>query len=112
MQGPAVSVPDWENPAVFQINQRNAHVPLRSHRSAGSAVDRYRLPSKTPSDGVSSLSSSNWAFRLFDRPSRVPVGFYEHDYDAVKWSKVRDCALICLTPMRLMHAHASSLNGC
>lgn len=81
--------PDWENPAIFQINQRNAHVPLRSSVDAAAAASHFADPAARKRTRLTSLNGSDWAFKLFDRPQLVPEDFASPEFDTAKWSRVR-----------------------
>lgn len=88
------TVPDWENPGVYSINQRIAHVPLRSFKTAEAALRYFeRGPRKGKGSGVrggvTSLNGSNWNFKLYDRPEMVPRDFPSQTFDTSSWGKVR-----------------------
>ena len=81
---------DWENPAVYGINKRNAHVTLRSFTHPHQAFDHYRLLSETSSSPRRiSLNGTNWDFYLARCPSEVPEDFWMPEYDCSQWDKVR-----------------------
>ena len=85
------SVPDWENPAVYGINKRAAHVTLRSFTHPQQAFEHYRLVSETTSSPRRlALNGTNWDFKLVDRPSEVPENFWDPQYDCSQWDKVRN----------------------
>lgn len=86
---------DWENPAVFGINQRSSHVPLRSHTSSDAAVAHFQRTAQPSGSRLTSLNGSDWAFRLFDKPEAVHEGFHEAAFDASGWGKV--CAATPVT---------------
>lgn len=90
---PQQKPPHWENPTVFGINKRNAHVPLRSYTHVDQAFNFYRLQPETvafPSPRRQVLNGNDWKFCLKDRPSEVPEGFWKLDYkEANVWEKVR-----------------------
>jgi hypothetical protein len=81
---------DWENPGVFAHNKCRSHVPLRAHPSQQSALHYFvHGPNTAANANVDFLNSSEWLFRLFDRPEHVTKGFNEVDFDDGQWGKVR-----------------------
>jgi len=75
--------PDWENPAVFQINReapRAWFVPFQ---------DLEKLGKKKPTESslVESLNGS-WKFHLARNPGERPVDFYREDYDSGDWDRI------------------------
>lgn len=62
--GHQLAVPDWENPAVYSINQRTAHVPLRSFESAEQALHHFRNGGTSDvastAGRIASLNADNW----------------------------------------------------
>jgi beta-galactosidase len=87
MRSAHVGAPDWENPTVFGINQRNSHVPLRSHTSSDSAAAWFQRGGQS---GIRTtpLNGNDWVFRLFDKPVAVPQEFPESDFDTSGWGKI------------------------
>ena len=84
------SPPDWENPAVYGINKRAAHVTLRSYSNPREAFEDYKLYKHTShSSRRLYLNSFPWCFKLFEKPSDTPDDFYKQDYDARSWDEVR-----------------------
>jgi hypothetical protein len=99
----------FENPAISGIGRRASRVPLRSFRSIDDAVAYYTRPLPHPAGGlpppdgcgVTRLSGNSWDFRLFNRPSDVPDGFWEPDFDADGFVKVaRARAVLCCLARR------------
>ena len=82
------TAPDWENPSVFSINQRNAHVPLRSSLDAAPAAAAFVDPAARRQTRLTSLGGSDWAFKLVDKPELVPEAFASPDFDTAKWCQV------------------------
>jgi len=81
---------DWQNPAVFQINVRKPHVPLKSHQSVDAAlraVASYaaRSSHQTP-QGKHLLNAEDWRFKLYDSPRDVPMAFYGAGFDDSSWA--------------------------
>lgn len=89
MQAARAGARDFENPAVFGINQRNSHVPLRSHTTPDAAAAQFQHGGQRRGSRVTLLNGSDWQFRLFDRPEAVPEGFQDGSFDASGWSKVQ-----------------------
>lgn len=88
MQPVRTGVRDWENPAVFGINQRSSHVPLRSHTSPDAAAAHFQHTAQPGGSRLTSLNGSDWAFRLFDKPEAVPEDFHAAAFDASGWGKI------------------------
>ncbi|KOC90168.1 beta-galactosidase [Winslowiella iniecta] len=65
---------DWENPAVTQLNQLNAHPPFASWRSAEQARD------DAASTSLRSLNGE-WQFSYFSQPEAVPASWVNGDLD-------------------------------
>ena len=81
---------DWENPAVFDRNKARSHVPLHSFRKREAALQYFTEgPSAAPTPAVLRLSStSDWRFKLFDKPEEVPEQFSRPEYDDGDWHQV------------------------
>ena len=77
-----------------------AHVPLRSFDSAEQALAFYaRVPGSSaappsPSRRLDLNSTTDWKFRLFDKPESLPAGVTAAAYDDKDWAKVRKAAAI------------------
>ena len=88
-------IPDWENPAVYNINQRSAHVPLRSFVSTQAALQHIaNAQAVQHGDRITSLNSLEWAFKLLDSPEEVPEDFSSPTFDTTAWSRVRITILL------------------
>lgn len=76
---------DWQNQKVTHKNRRDAHVPLRSHRTLEDARDHWcgRTDASTHC-----LLRGTWSFRLVDRPRNVPKEFYDTNYDDRSWDDI------------------------
>jgi beta-galactosidase len=75
--------PDWENPAVFQINReapRAWFVPFQDPEKLGETKP-------TESSLVQSLNGS-WRFHLAKNPGERPVDFYREGYDSGDWDRI------------------------
>ena len=108
---------DWENPAVFGVNKRRAHVKLRSYRTEDAALraycfDDFKVSSSdpgpdggleigsgteaAPSDRLQMLSGAGqeWLFALYPRPGPVTESILRGERDAklapVSWTLVKD----------------------
>ena len=72
-----------------------AHVPLRSFDSAEQALAFYaRVPGSSaappsPSRRLDLNSTTDWKFRLFDKPESLPAGVTSAEFDDKDWAKVR-----------------------
>eukprot|EP00877_Chromochloris_zofingiensis_P007801 jgi/Chrzof1/3274/Cz12g19050.t1 len=83
----------WESPGVTGINKRSAHVPLRSFATVSQAVEYYTRPAATGDifgacSRITKLSGQDWDFKLYDRISEVPEGFYTQDYSAADFTPI------------------------
>jgi beta-galactosidase len=75
--------PDWENPAVFQINReapRAWFVPFQD-------LEKLREATPMESSLVQSLNGS-WKFHLAKNPGERPVDFYREGYDSGDWDLI------------------------
>lgn len=77
------SVPDWENPSVFQRMRLPMHTPTGAYESAEQAKSCNRMASNY----VVSLDGM-WKFYMADSPQTVPQGFYAEEYDDNAWKKI------------------------
>jgi len=75
--------PDWENPAVFQRNQTEPHVPLVPYANVQAALQ----DSKEASPYFLSLDG-NWKFHWAPNLQKAPDGFYQEGYDVSKWDEI------------------------
>ena len=78
---PAGNAPDWENPAVNEINREPMHATLVPYPGPDSALASQASPL------VISLNG-NWKFHWVKRPEERPVDFYKPDYDASGWKEI------------------------
>jgi len=74
------TVPEWEDPAVFQINKEDTH----------SNLVPYPETSSLDSDSSPFVKSLNgdWKFNWVKEPSLRPVDFYKTDYDISEWGVI------------------------
>ena len=103
---------DWENPAVFGVNKRKAHVPLRSYSTPDQVFAHYRLLSETPTTPRQLvLNGDRWKFKLFESPGEVAEGFWDASYDANEWDEVRGprrfTRTCCAAPPAVSYASAT-----
>ena len=77
------SVPDWENPAIFRVNNEPAHASLIPYADLASAAtfDRGRSPLYRSLNGV-------WNFKYLRNPSETPVDFYGPAFQDASWDKI------------------------
>ena len=79
----AQSVPDWENPAVFRINNEPAHATLMPYADMISA--------KTFEHGKSAFFLSlngAWKFKYLKNPFETPVDFPAPAFPDASWDKI------------------------
>lgn len=79
----AQSVPDWENPAVFRVNNEPAHASLMPYADLASAAtfDRGKSALYQSLNGV-------WKFRYLKNPSETPIGFSAPAFQDASWDKI------------------------
>lgn len=81
----------WEDPAVYGINKRDAHVELNSFQSVESGVSYVRnigrKLAKPPKCGKQVLDGK-WHFKLFPSPDDVPADFVTGK-KGDEWTQVR-----------------------
>jgi beta-galactosidase len=79
----AQSVSDWENPAIFRVNNEPAHASLIPYTDLASATtfDRGRSPLYRSLNGV-------WNFKYLRNPSETPVDFYAPAFQDASWDKI------------------------
>ena len=95
---------DWENPAVYNINKRKPHVPLRSFTDISQIYEFYDLTTPDPRlPRQITLDGDCWRFQIVEKPSLVPPGFWDPDFDASGWSKVR--MTMCCTAYITLTVH-------
>jgi beta-galactosidase len=76
-------VNDWENPAVYRINNQPAHalmIPFANVFTA-SQSDHAASPFYLSLNGF-------WDFRWLRNPSEAPAGFYAPDFSQVGWDRI------------------------
>jgi beta-galactosidase len=79
----AQSVPDWENPAVFRVNNEPAHASLLPYADLASAATFDR--------GKSALYRSlngTWKFKYLKNPSQTPIDFSAPAFQDASWDKI------------------------
>lgn len=75
--------PDWENPAVFRVNNEPAHATLTPYADKESAL---KFDRKT-SPFFKSLNGS-WKFRYAKNLNEVPANFYSDSYNDNNWDNI------------------------
>ncbi|GAB4513023.1 MAG: hypothetical protein Kow0047_24540 [Anaerolineae bacterium] len=80
---PFESLPDWENPQVFERNKEPAHVPLAPYTDIAQALacDRYASP-------YVQLLNGEWRFHLAPYPAAAPERFFDPDFDVSGWDTI------------------------
>ena len=79
----AQSVPDWENPKMFDRNKTAPHATLMPFEDIKQALQNDR----TESPFFQSLNGL-WKFNWVRRPADRPVDFYRNDYDVSGWDEI------------------------
>jgi len=72
-----------EDPAIFELNQTEGHVPVVPYRDRNEAL----LNQKTSSAWFLSLNG-NWKFHYSDTPEGIPEGFFREGYNDRKWNTI------------------------
>ncbi len=72
--------PDWENPAIFQINR----LPMRASYFPFENIEKAKKGDKNQSERFLSLNGT-WKFSWVDHPEKRPLDFYKPDFDDSKW---------------------------
>ena len=75
---------DWENPAVFDVNQTEAHAPLAPFDSVHAALNTPLKQSP-----YVKLLNGTWKFHWASVPEESPADFYSPDYDISSWSDIQ-----------------------
>jgi len=78
-----VTLPDWENPAVFEVNQVPAHTPLAPFDTLEEAI---RTPFKQSPYVL--LLNGQWKFNWAAVPEESPADFYMPGYDVTSWNTI------------------------
>ena len=74
---------DWENPAVFRINEEKAHAHFWPFKSVDAAIDG----TSSSSTLVRSLNG-NWKFNFVDEPAKRPMDFFKAGFDVSGWDEI------------------------
>ncbi len=75
--------PDWENPAVFKINNEPVHATLLPYEDANSALTFDRQATKL----YKSLNGT-WKFKYLKNPSEAPADFYMPGFSDNAWDNI------------------------
>lgn len=104
---------DWENPSLFGVNKRVAHVPLYSFKDVSSALQHFRDP-VTASANRLTLSQCPWHFKLYDSPGDVPADFMQPSFSVEDWGQVGALALgkSCNQPQLMLKLHCFNRPWC
>lgn len=78
-----VTLPDWENPSVFEVNQVPAHTPLAPFDVLEDAI---RTPFKQSPYVL--LLNGPWKFNWAAVPEESPADFYLPGYDVTSWRTI------------------------
>lgn len=77
------TVPYWENPIIFNINQEAPHVPVIPFLD----VNSFLTNDIKASPFYHSLNGK-WIFNWVDKPDDRPVNFYQPDFDTTDWEEI------------------------
>jgi len=77
------TAPDWENPAVFRINNEAAHATLMPFTS----IEQARTLERAQSPYYRSLNGK-WKFRWSKDPQSRPADFYKPEYSIADWDDI------------------------
>jgi beta-galactosidase len=79
----AQSVPEWENPAVFRVNNEPAHASLVPFADVSAAMtfDRGKSALFRSLNGV-------WKFKYLKNPSETPGDFFAPAFQDASWDKI------------------------
>ena len=77
------SVPDWENPEVFERHREAPHASYVPYDTVDAALagDPRRSPYYVSLNGT-------WKFHWVPKPAERPVDFHRDDYDVDGWSDI------------------------
>lgn len=79
----AQNIPDWENPAVFRVNNQPAHATLMPFADKASALTF----DKSNSSYYKSLNGT-WRFRYLMNPSQTPGDFPADSINESRWTNI------------------------
>lgn len=74
--------PDWENPAVNELNREPMHATLLPYPDEVSALSGAPTPYATLLNGM-------WKFHWVKRPDERPVDFFKTDFDDSAWAEIQ-----------------------
>ncbi|MFV0291241.1 MAG: glycoside hydrolase family 2 TIM barrel-domain containing protein [Mangrovibacterium sp.] len=74
---------DWENPAVFSVNEEPQRAQFIPYQSTKAALEN----DKFKSDFVLDLNGT-WKFNWVYKPSERPVDFYKENFDVSSWNDI------------------------
>ena len=84
LAGAQVTLPDWENPSVFEVNQVPPHTPLAPFDKLEDAI---RTPFKQSPYVL--LLNGQWKFNWAPIPEDSPADFYLPGYDVTAWRTIQ-----------------------
>jgi len=79
----AQMIPEWENPAIFRVNNEDPHVSLMPFADLPSAntFDRMNSTLYKSLNGI-------WKFRYLKNPSETPDDFYDPSFRDDSWDRI------------------------
>jgi len=75
--------PEWENPAIFQRNQTEAHVPLTPYVSLNEA----RANNRDANQFILSLNGT-WKFKWVSTVAEAPTDFFTDESRVIAWDNI------------------------
>lgn len=75
--------PDWENPAVFDINKEAPHATFIPQKDVAGAIANKAADSPF----YKSLNGS-WKFKWVEKPADAPDEFYRNSFDVSDWADI------------------------
>lgn len=79
----AQTVPDWENPAVFERNREPMHATLMPYLDRAMAIENHRRQSP-----LRQSLNGMWNFHWVRKPAERPRDFFRDDYDVSGWDRI------------------------
>ncbi|MDQ8205533.1 glycoside hydrolase family 2 TIM barrel-domain containing protein [Pelagicoccus sp. SDUM812003] len=77
------SVPEWENPEIFQINREAPHAYFTRFADESKALADDRFDSS-----LYQTLNGEWSFHWSPNPASRPTDFYQPDYDLSDWGTI------------------------
>ena len=78
------TVPEWENPEIFQVNREYPHATFYRHTSEKAALQSEAYEGSPLYQSL----EGKWKFSWVKKPSDRPQYFYRDDYDVSQWDDI------------------------